>query len=304
MGSMIAILSLFLFSFNVLLTKAASSKINVDLGYLISIWMNVVVGLLLVLGEHILWHKGFIWNWRGFFEFVAAGGLTTFLGRLTYFFAIDKLGAGRASTMQVASPVVTVVLAWFLLGEALSPLQTVGCVCSISGLLIISARSGALRQRSSGEAAMGEVKPVVSNGIWFAVASLAAYGVGNLFRGDAVHNWNDPIFGGFIGALVGLFAYASTHKWSLFRMSEVRQADRRAVLMYSMGGLCTILAQISVLFAMDYLPTGIVTIVSMSQPLLVVPLGHFLLRNTEQFTWRTLMGSSLTLAGLILAVGL
>lgn len=303
LGSIVAVLSLLLFSSNVLLTKAASARVSVNVGYFVSIIVNVIFAAILVASEHLVLHMPFTWNWVSFVKYIVAGSLTTFLGRLTYFIAIDRLGATRASTFQVASPVLTAVLAWIFLREALSPLQDFGIFFAILGLIVITGKLGTKGERHK---ATDHAAPSTGvrgpNAVWIALLSMTAYGVGNLLRGSAVRAWNDPVFGGLIGACVGLVAFAVTHPAQLARLSEIRKADRQGLLMYSIGGACTILAQISVLIAMRYLPIGVVTLVSMSQPLLVIPLGHFLLRGKDRISWRTGLGGLLTMMGLILAV--
>lgn len=50
--------------------------------------------------------------------------------------------------------------------------------------------------------------------------------------------------------------------------------------------------------AMRYAPVSIVTLISLSTPILVMPLGYFLLQNREGLLPRTVLGSSIILMGI------
>lgn len=313
MGEVMAFLSLLCFSGNVLLTKAASSRLNVQIGYFASICVNVFIAIVMVVFEHSVLHNPFHWMWRGFIYYVLAGCLTTYVGRLTYFHAIVRLGAAKASTIQVASPVFTVVLAFLTIKEVLSAVEWAGCLCTVLGLFVVTYVPGIFskhRERSDERGIVKDVgsltrplnEPSAAKGNAFAFLSMSAYGAGNIFRGEGVRHWNDPVFGGFVGALVGLVAFIVTTPRQVYRLRALKNADRRALLMYCFGGLCTITAQMSVLFAMRYMPIGIVTVISMSQPLIVVPLTYLLFKESGRMTARTIYGSLITLIGLILAV--
>ncbi|GMA64896.1 DMT family transporter [Alicyclobacillus fastidiosus] len=313
MGEVMAFLSLLCFSCNVLLTKAASSRLNVQLGYFASICVNVFVALAMVCFEHGVLHNPFHWMWRGFIDYVVAGCLTTYIGRLTYFHAIARLGAAKASSIQVASPVFTVVLACLTIREVLSLVEWVGCLCTVLGLFFVTYVPGTFSKRRE-PASKREIETSVERlnasrdgsrtgkGNTFAFLSLSAYGAGNIFRGEGVRHWNDPVFGGFLGALVGLIAFIMTNPRIVHAVKALKNADKKALLMYCLGGLCTITAQMSVLFAMRYMPIGIVTVISMSQPLIVVPLTYLIFKETGQITRQTIYGSLITLVGLVLVV--
>jgi len=292
----------------------------VETGYFISICVNVLIALVLVLIEHIVLNHPFQWMWRPFLDFVIAGCFTTFLGRWMYFHAIVRAGPAKASTIQIANPVVTVLLAWFVIGEVLTGVEWIGCIFTVLGLFVISYVPGVFSRNSknikqTGTSTENLVQPILpkipainrlqrlaSSGSVLAILSVIAYGVGNIFRGLGMHDWNDAAFGGLVGTIVGLLAFSASNARQLRAITDVRAADRKGMLMYACGGVLTITAQISVLAAMRYLPIGLVTVISMSQPLLVIPLSVIIFKGTEQITKRTISGSLLALVGLVLAV--
>lgn len=79
---------------------------------------------------------------------------------------------------------------------------------------------------------------------------------------------------------------------------QIRNADRRGLLLYASSGVLTITAQILYIASMKWLPVSIATVINMSTPILVLPISYFLLKNQEGITWRTLLGVLLVLAGI------
>lgn len=68
------------------------------------------------------------------------GVLSTVVAILAFFAGLQRLGAARAAMLSTLEPVVTVLLAALWLGERLTPLQGVGGVLILAGVLWLSAR--------------------------------------------------------------------------------------------------------------------------------------------------------------------
>lgn len=54
--------------------------------------------------------------------------------------AIRRIGAGRASLFGMVGPILTIGFGWWLLGEQISPEQTIGAIFVVIGILIVSRR--------------------------------------------------------------------------------------------------------------------------------------------------------------------
>ncbi len=81
MGEILALSALAMFSASVLLTKVASSRVELNLGFLVAVTVNFLFcGLLLVI-QLLLRHQDQQWSSYGFLLFLATGVFSTYLGR-------------------------------------------------------------------------------------------------------------------------------------------------------------------------------------------------------------------------------
>jgi len=311
-GELIAFIALLLFSLNVVVTKMASSRLDLNIGFLIGISMNVLFSGVLFLVQYWIQPHPLEFRWFGFIMFALAGLFATYLGRFMYFDAIAKLGPAKASSFMVSNPLFTVLISAFFLGQWLSFLEWFACFIVLFGLFLVSyipqkSPSPALLAAGgtgSGEAA-GEIthkrrtlRTIFQPGVVLALLGAMAYAVGNITRGAGVQNWNEPILGAFIGAVVGLVLQLSLNKEARTFVQRLRTADRKGVWLYAASGALTISGQIGQIASMRYIPVSIATLITMSQPLVVVPFSYFLLKNQEGLNARIVSGCLLVVVGI------
>lgn len=316
MGEVFAVAALVMFSCNIVLTKVASTRLDLHFGFLISVSMNVVFGAVLLGGQLLIRQGDLRWDHYGFFLFVLAGFFSTYLGRWFFFDSIAKLGPAKASVFQTSNPLFTVIIAWIFLGERLSPLSVAAIATILLGLFLTSYVPGTFSKPAAPVetgyepfetpahagrfAALRAVRPSVAmqSGVFLAVAGAASYAVGNVLRGAAIQGWNEPILGGLIGAAAGLVLHLLTSSTTRHFWSYLKGADRVGLLMYVVSGTLTITAQVCVIASFRYMPVSIANLITLSTPVLVTPLSYFLLRNQEGINLRTIFGTVLVLSGI------
>lgn len=312
MGELLAILSLLMFSINVIVTKVASSRLDLNIGFLISITVNALFSGLLFAGEFLIRNHPFEFHWFGFFMFFLSGIFASYLGRILYFDTIAKLGPSKASAFMVSNPLFTVLISWIILGELLSPLEFIAVFVVLFGLFLVSyipqKKIGSAQLVSSEQelaaAAANSIggrrnwRQALQPGTFFALLSSLSYALGNIARGTGVANWNEPILGGFIGAFTGVLLQLLLNSEARNMPSKIKSADRKAIGLYIFSGVLTISAQIGQIASMRYIPISIATLITMSQSLFVIPLSYFLLKNEEGINSRVIMGSLLVLMGI------
>lgn len=309
MGETLAILALILFSSNIILTKLATARLNINIGFLISVWVNVLFAAVLFLLQMIFFSDGNLeWHTKGFLLFLSAGFFSTYMGRWFFFETIDKLGPSRASTFQVSNPMFTTIISWLFMGEKLSWMDLVAVGFILLGLFLVSyvAKSSVKREIASSEELLmvqpikeSSIKLLIKSGILLAFLSSFSYAIGNVLRGAAIKSWNEPILGGIFGAMFGLVLFSITNKKSVrYFLAQIKKSDPKGVLMYVFSGMITISAQISVIASMRYMPISIANLITMSTPVIVAPISFFLFKNQEGITYRTIVGIIIVLVGI------
>jgi drug/metabolite transporter (DMT)-like permease len=216
LGYLLASGALLLFTASILITKVASNRLDLGLGFLIATSTNVVFSALVLLVQMNQRHEGLHWDMRAFLMFAAAGAFSTYLGRWFFYESVVRFGPAKASIFQISSPLFTALMAWLLLGERLSVLVALGMVMTIAGLMLVSYKPGFFSRRSTAAAIApdGEPAPAVERPralqrlmqsvLLLGMGSSLAYAIGNVLRGSAVRDWNEPILGALIGAASGL----------------------------------------------------------------------------------------------------
>lgn len=306
-GELLACIALVLFSGNIILTKIAASRLNLDLGFLISVIVNVLFSAFLFFIQVIFFEINLDWNTKGVVLFLLAGLFSTYLGRWFFFETIDKLGPARASAFQVSNPLFTTIIAWVFIGEKFNFKDFISIIIILLGLFLVSyvprdfiknetAASKEFLEVQS--ARTNPIKWIVQSGVLLAFFSSFSYAVGNVVRGAAIQSWNQPILGGMLGALLGFVLHAFTNKNTHEFWKLIRKANSQGVALYTISGIITISAQILVIASMRYIPVSIANLITLSTPILVTPLSFFLFKNQERITFKTIIGIILALGGI------
>jgi drug/metabolite transporter (DMT)-like permease len=310
-GEWFATAALTLFSLNILLTKVAAARLNLDLGFLVSVAVNVLFAALLC-ALQLAWRDDSVaWQPQGFVLFLLAGACSTWLGRWFFFESVVRFGPSRASLFQITSPLFTALFAWAFLNEALRVPQLGGMGLALAGLLLVvpgtagasatvpCAGEGLAR---AGAAGRGRARRWLQSALVLGVGSSIAYSLGNIFRGAAIRNWDEALLGALTGASAGLVLHAAFSRDSRQLPGRLRRADRRGVLLFAISGVVTISAQTCLILSLKSIPVSVAALITLCTPLLVFPMSYLMFRNSEKITPRTLLGGALMLAGVALIV--
>ena len=286
MGSLLAVLALGLFSANVFVVRSASVRLDQQVGVLVALMANVVFGGLLFaadLARRIALDMGAFGRsrWPGCLPATWGDGVSS---------ARWRPSGRRARAVQIANPMFAAVL----IGEVLDSVEVVLIALVLGGLYLTT-----LAPQEDRTAVAPSVRPWTARptaALWPALFSASAYAAGNVLRAHALDAWWEPVLGGLVGALAGTLMYALLH----VRVRDLRRAEplpASGVLLWTLAGILTISAEISVIGATGYLPIAIVLVISSSLPLVVVPVSLLVLRNVEALSATTLVGTGLVLLG-------
>lgn len=78
-------------------------------------------------------------DWQSILLYSAVSGLIgTWLGRMALYAAIEYVGATRGVVIKSIAPLVTLIIAFLLLGERLDDLDTTGMICLLTGVGLVT----------------------------------------------------------------------------------------------------------------------------------------------------------------------
>jgi drug/metabolite transporter (DMT)-like permease len=300
-GELLALAAMLMFASNILVTKAASTRLDVATGFVVSVVVNLVFAAAVFAVERLVRVDAMRWDAAGIALFMLAGACATYLGRWFFFEAIARLGPARASLFHVSSPAFTALIAWLWLGEGLRPVTVFAIAAAIGGLLLIAAPADVLRGKAAKAASAGgsqRMREWIASGFAVGVGATLAYSLGNVLRGASVRQWNEPIAGAMLGAVAALLLQIAIGRDNAALPQRLRAADRGGLGLYAIGGVLTITAQMCMIASMRHIPVAITTVITLCTPLVVIPFSYWVLKNRERIGLRMLVGAALTMAGM------
>lgn len=296
MGDALALVALLLFAINAFVVRAASRRLEQGLGFLVSLVTNIVVGGALLGGQLLLRDESLRIDWPALGMFLVAGVFSGYLGRRGYFRSVETLGPSRASAVQAANPMFTMIFAWVLIGQGLGRVDVAAILVIVLGVFLTNRRadrsSPSLPSPLGRESARERLALLAP-----AVVATASYGLGNVLRGGAVEDWNEPIVGGVLGALTATVAYLAFHISPRGFVARVRRADRRGVAWWTLTGGLTIGGQMCVIGSAAHIDVAVAVAISSALPMIVIPVSVVVLRIREGVTAVTAFGAALISGG-------
>ncbi len=289
MGVTYALLAMFAFAINIIITRYAVARLPVEAGFFIVLGTNVLFPAAIFAAELSLRAEPWSWHWKGAGLFAIGGVIGTFLGRRFLFDTVKLLGPSRASVFHSTAPAFALVAAWLLAGEILGATELALMAVVWFGLWLTQPRAGSLHA----------VTPaVLKKGLAAGLLTVAGFGFGNVLRGLAMREWHEAALGTVIASLAAVACQiVVTRDWPKIA-AQLRGAERRAILLYTGCGVFTSLGSIFVSIAMTKIEIALAVLIVHTTPLVIFPVSVFLMKNREELNARTVFGASLVLAGI------
>ena len=216
------------------------------------------------------------------------------LSRLTYYFAIRRIGPSRAIPVAANTPVVTALLAAMFLGEPLSPRIFIGLGLFIAGITTVvraspaGAGGGSASRR---DRLLGYLSAAATTFIW------SSTGVMFKAAGKDMSPLAVAAMTIWMGAPMAWFV-----AWKFepsIALGRIPAGNRRWV---ACAALCQTVAIPSYSLAMSHTLAVNVSSITSLQPLLAILIAHLFLRDAENVTWRLALGAGMTAAGTLTVV--
>ena len=236
--------------------------------------------------------------------YCGAGLLTSYLGRLLFFNSIERIGPSRAGTFKVASPIYTVLVGIFILGETLSKLELWGILLTMSGLFLVSYTPVPKKLLGYQEVAATAEK-VKNNTLWgitYGLLAGLAFSLGNILRKAGMNIESTPIEGTAIGSIIALLGSGMY----LANKGKLNRKEIKLILpgmkYFVAGGVLNSLAVVALFYSLRYIPVSLANVMTAVEPVFLVAFSYLLLRKQEALSFRMLTGALCSVLGVILII--
>lgn len=304
-GHILAGVALCMFASNIVVTKLATARLALAIGFIVTVMVNVFICALALYLQLTLRVEPLEWKLPGFAMFLVAGVFSTYLGRFFFFESIHRLGPTRASVFQLSSPLFAATIGWIIIGEELKSTTIAGMVVTLYGIYLVS--QGNNRHMASPTEDMKPPPPnsslrlrlqvLAQSGVFLGLGGSIAYAVSNIMRAAAIHDWNEPILGALLGASSGLALHAVTSGEMRNLMRALKASDKRGIGLYLLSGVLTSAGQIFAISSMAFIPAAVSALITLCSPILVLPASYWFLQNEERITVKSVLGAILSLCG-------
>lgn len=231
-------------------------------------------------------------GWVAVGWFAVSGMLATVAGRLTLFKSIQYAGVVRASTVRRIAPVFSLLLAWGVLGELISPTAGVGMA------LIVG--SFALLWLDSREKLEDTRAPIdVTRGLAFGTASAGLYASSYVARKLGLEDVPDPFLGALIGAATGALWYAVRSATNPGQRRMVLTTLARPNPWQAVAAICISLGQLMQFAALTHIGVARVTFLNSMEVYVSALLAVFVFRTEPMPSRAVLAATALATGGVI-----
>jgi drug/metabolite transporter (DMT)-like permease len=226
---------------------------------------------------------------REFLILGASGLLGIALGDTLFFKALIQLGPRLTVLLGALGPVFTVILAVVLLSETPSFLAWIGILLTTAGV------SWILWRRSPKK----EIRKDWTSGIKYLLLSILCTSIGIIFAKIGVTSVSalQALFIRFIGGTLGLTLYGLSNRqiniWiAPFKDIQLLKFILFTVFVVVFGGFWLFL------LSLKYIDASIATILNSTEPLFILPLTAFLLK--EKISLQEIIGAIVVVSGVVL----
>lgn len=288
-GEITALIAALSFSFNSTFITFAGRKLGALLAMASSLFIAWVLFLglhWLALGEALpLSAEPMRWLMMGI-----SGVMSYWISSYFIVRAFTYIGPRLTLLIISLSPVLSALLAWFLLGQSLAPNSTIGITMIIFGIVwVVSERD----QKTA------IVDADYRKGVWMSIWGALTQAISFVFSGVGVVGDFPALSASMMRLTVSLVAiWGFIIVQGYFRrylnlMNDNRQAVKQAGYSAITG---PIIGSSLMMVSLQHVSVGVTSTLANTSPLMLLPIGYFIFK--ERITVRTIIGTGIAVAGI------
>ncbi len=292
LGILVGLLSSALFAFQNVLIRGQRKEVGALIADSIKMWVSVPLMLALV-----------VIPWRMHVFFLPASVLLPLaisvlmggaFGDAVYLSSQERIGVSRAFPISNTYPIVTYLLAVFILNEVVSLSTTAGILIAVAGVMLVS-------RELTVDLESAERKAYDWKGLALAILSSAMYALATVFMQIGVTGV-DPIDANLFRMCIGSLAMMPIFSYSV--KSNTRPLSKRALRIIAVAGFFGMgLASLLYVASIKLVGATVGAVIGSTAPLFALPVSIGYLK--ERVTWKGILGTIATIVGIwFVVVGL
>lgn len=220
----------------------------------------------------------------------ASGVIGYFITDLMLFQAYVWLGARESMVIMTLSPVATAIFSYFLFAERLKPMQMLGILLTILGVITMvvggkKIKGGENEERQKTKGMTFAILASIMQSVSFLLAKFALESTGpvstNLLRN--------------VGGLMAFILYSFVIKRNAKAHFKAFKNPKWLALLFLAAMLGPVIGMSSQMKAFTLAPVGIVTTITQTTPILLLPVDKFILK--KKITASSLLGTFISIIG-------
>jgi drug/metabolite transporter, DME family len=278
-----ALANAFLFAFHNMLTKKGLRYSNPATAVISSLVINIV----------FLWGVSFIvaplssLSSGAILIFVLVGLFQPGLTRLLTYKGIDTLGVAITDPIRATTPLFSAMMAIMFLGEKITLPIVVATLMIISGITLLSWRTGSMKLVGSAVF------------LWYPIAASALAGASQVVRKFGLAAVPHPFLAAAVTASSSFVVSIAT-LWYVEKSQETWKMNRQCFWWFLAAGVTISLGMVCIYYALDLGKVSIVIPISSTGPFFSLILTALFLRDVERVTPRIVLSAAVIVGGVLL----
>src|SRR2546428_3248064 len=278
-----ALANAFLFAFHNMLTKKGLRYSNPATAVISSLVINIVFlwGVSLIVAPLTSLSSGAI------LIFVLVGLFQPGLTRLLTYKGIDTLGVAITDPIRATTPLFSAMMAIIFLGEKITLPIVVATLMIISGITLLSWRTGSMKLVGSAVF------------LWYPIAASALAGASQVVRKFGLAAVPHPFLAAAVTASSS-FVVSILTLWYVEKSRETWKMNRHCFWWFLAAGVTISLGMVCIYYALDLGKVSIVIPISSTGPFFSLILTALFLRDVERVTLRIVLSAAMIVGGVLL----
>jgi drug/metabolite transporter (DMT)-like permease len=225
------------------------------------------------------------------------------LGDSWGFKALVMIGPRLTTLLRATTPIMTTIIAWFMLGERLKPIDLIGIALTVGGVAWVITERQFIPQNGRELEAGHPDAGSLFKGVLLGLGAAAGQAIGLVMSKHAMLDFETTLdampssFVRMVASMLMIWTFTGLRG----RLPDTLRAFRnRPAMLFSLGGAITgpFLAVTLSLVAIKYVETGIAATLSSMAPILVIPLVVIIYK--EKVSPRAIVGAIVAFLGVAL----